>query len=90
VTTPLNNALYLFHRPQSLLIKWELIESSGAADFSLSQSFISPGSNEEVGITNLSVGYAVAPQLRLSTEIEKQNSRQDHDSRVGINLEWMF
>jgi hypothetical protein len=28
VTTPLNNALYLFHRPQSLLIKWELIEIS--------------------------------------------------------------
>lgn len=66
------------------------LSRSGAADFSVSQSFISPGSNEEVGITNLSVGYAVAPQLRLSTEIEKQNSRQDHDSRVGINLEWMF
>jgi two-component system, OmpR family, Ni(II)-sensor and/or redox sensor kinase NrsS len=28
VTTPLNNALYLFYRPQSLLIKWELIKSS--------------------------------------------------------------
>lgn len=66
------------------------LSRSGAADFSLSQSFISPGSNEEVGITNLSVGYAVTPQLRLSTEFEKQNSRQDRDSRVGINLEWMF
>lgn len=66
------------------------LSRSGAADLSLSQSFMSPGGDREVGITNLTVGYAIAPQLRLSTEIEKQNSRQDRDSRVGINLEWMF
>ncbi len=28
VTTPLNNVLYMFHRPQTPLIKWQFIESS--------------------------------------------------------------
>jgi hypothetical protein len=65
------------------------LSRTGAADVSLTQSFVSPGSNEEVGITTLSVGYAVTRNLRLSTDIQKQNSREDKDSRVGIVLEWM-
>ncbi|MFM2311492.1 MAG: hypothetical protein RLZZ04_768, partial [Cyanobacteriota bacterium] len=40
---------------------------TGAGDVSLSQSYISPGGSEEVGITSLSVGYAVTSKLRLST-----------------------
>ena len=63
---------------------------TGAGDISLSQSFLSPGGSEEVGITSLSVGYAVTPQLRLSTDLEWQNSIEDNDSRVGINLELLF
>ena len=27
VTTPLNNTLYMFHRPQTPLIKWQFIDS---------------------------------------------------------------
>jgi hypothetical protein len=65
------------------------LSRTGAADVSLTQSFVSPGSNEEVGITTLSVGYAVTQNLRLSTDIQKQNSKEDKDSRVGIVLEWM-
>lgn len=65
------------------------LSRTGAADVSLTQSFVSPGSNEEVGITTLSVGYAVTRNLRLSTDIQKQNSREEKDSRVGIVLEWM-
>jgi hypothetical protein len=65
------------------------LSRTGAADVSLTQSFVSPGSNEEVGITTLSVGYAITRNLRLSTDIQKQNSREDKDSRVGIVLEWM-
>ena len=61
-----------------------------SCDISLSQSFLSPGGSEEVGITSLSVGYAVTPQLRLSTDLEWQNSIEDNDSRVGINLELLF
>ncbi|MEM8674819.1 MAG: hypothetical protein AAGF83_13240 [Cyanobacteria bacterium P01_G01_bin.67] len=60
---------------------------TGAGDISLSQSFISPGGSEEVGITSLSAGYAVTRQLRLSTDLEWQNSIEDNDSRAGINLE---
>lgn len=63
---------------------------TGAGDISLSQSFISPGSDREVGITSLSVGYAIASQLRLSTDLEWQNSIADRDSRAGVNLELLF
>lgn len=66
-----------------------VLSRTGAADVSLTQSFVSPGSSEEVGITTLSFGYAVTQNLRLSTDIQKQNARHNKDSRVGIILEWM-
>lgn len=66
-----------------------ILSRTGAADVSLTQSFVSPGSRDEVGITTLSFGYAVTQNLRLSTDIQKQNARQNKDSRVGIVLEWM-
>jgi hypothetical protein len=65
------------------------LSRTGAADLALTQSFVSPGSSDEVGITTLSVGYAITRNLRLSTDIQKQNSRQRKDSRVGLVLEWM-
>ncbi|MEL6494295.1 MAG: hypothetical protein AAFQ41_04125 [Cyanobacteria bacterium J06623_7] len=64
------------------------LSRTGAGDISFSQSYISPGGNEEVGITALSVGYAVTSQLRLATDLEWQNSVEESDRRVGINLEW--
>ncbi|HBE17843.1 MAG TPA: hypothetical protein DEG17_26090 [Cyanobacteria bacterium UBA11149] len=66
-----------------------VLSRTGAADISLTQTFVSPGSRDEVGITTLSFGYAVTQNLRLSTDIQKQNARQNKDSRVGIVLEWM-
>lgn len=63
---------------------------TGAADLSLSQSWIAPGDAEEVGLTSLSFGYAITHQLRLSTDIQWQNARQRQDSRVGVGIEWMF
>lgn len=65
------------------------LSRSGAGDLSLTQSFVAPGSSEEVGITTLSAGYALTNHLRLSTDIQKQNSPAAKDSRVGIVLEWM-
>lgn len=65
------------------------LSRTGAADVSLTQSFLSPGSEDEVGLTTLSVGYALTPDLRLSTDIQQQNSIEEKDSRVGIVLEWM-
>lgn len=63
---------------------------TGAGDISVAQSFVALGSNEEVGITSLAVGYAIVSQLRLSGDLEWQNSPENHDSRAGINLEWSF
>ncbi len=71
-------------------IKAILASSRGAGDISLSQTFVSPGSSEEVGITTFSIGYALTPQLRLSTDLQKQNSRAEKDSRVGISLEFLL
>ena len=62
----------------------------GGADLSLSHIFVSPGSDEEIGLTTLSMGYALTENLRLATDIEKQNSRERKDSSVGVSLEWMF
>ena len=65
------------------------LSRTGAADIAVSQSFVSPGSGDEVGITSLSVGYAVTRQLRIAADLQAQNSRGSKDSRVGILLEWM-
>ncbi|WP_421658204.1 hypothetical protein [Leptothermofonsia sp. ETS-13] len=63
---------------------------TGAADISLTQSWVSPGTEAEVGLTTLSFGYALTHHLRLSTDIQKHNARQRKDSRIGVVLEWMF
>ena len=63
---------------------------TGGGDISVSQSFVSPGGSEEVGITSFSAGYALTSHLRLSGDIERQNSIENKDSRVGLNLEWLF
>lgn len=66
-----------------------VLSRGGAADISLTQSWVSPGTEAEVGITTFSFGYAVTANLRLSTDIQQQNSRESKDSRAGIVLEWM-
>ncbi len=67
-----------------------VLSRGGGADISLTQSWVAPGSSEEVGLTKLSVGYAVTRNLRVSTDIQKQNARQGKDSRVGVVFEWMI
>lgn len=67
-----------------------VLSRGGAADIALSQSWVSPGRDDEVGLTTLSFGYAVTRDLRLSTDLQRQNSRQEKDSRLGIVLEWML
>ncbi|MCZ8039603.1 MAG: hypothetical protein DWQ51_06860 [Microcystis wesenbergii TW10] len=65
------------------------LSRTGAADITVSQSFISPGGANEVGLTTLSVGYAITSNLRLAADIQAQNSRARKDSSVGILLEWL-
>ncbi|MCC0176725.1 hypothetical protein I4641_07010 [Waterburya agarophytonicola K14] len=66
------------------------LSRTGGGDISVSQSFVSVGGDREVGITSFSVGYAVAPSLRLSGDIERQNSIEDEDNRFSLGLEWLF
>ena len=66
------------------------LSRTGAADISLSQTFVSPSGREEVGITTLGVGYAVTSNLRFYFDIQQENSIAAKDSRVGIALEWMI
>ena len=66
-----------------------VLSRGGAADITLAQSWVAPGTAKVVGLTTLSFGYAVTSNLRLATDIQKQNSRHSKDSRVGIVLEWM-
>ncbi|MDB9422412.1 hypothetical protein PN467_18330 [Microcystis aeruginosa CS-563/04] len=65
------------------------LSRTGAADITVSQSFISPGGANEVGLTTLSVGYAITYNLRLAADIQAQNSRARKDSSLGILLEWL-
>jgi hypothetical protein len=66
------------------------LSRTGAADASLSQNFVAPGTSEEVGITTLSLGYALTRQLRLSTQLQQQNAPHTKDKRLGVSLEWML
>lgn len=65
------------------------LSPGGAGDIFITQSFISPGSDNEVGITDISLGYAITENIRLATDFEWQNSIAQKDSRIGISLEWM-
>ncbi|MGB3310267.1 MAG: hypothetical protein WBG32_00180 [Nodosilinea sp.] len=62
----------------------------GGADLALSQRWVAPGTENEVGVTSLAIGYAVTRQLRLGTDFQLQNSRFGQDSRVGLSLELLL
>ncbi|WP_416378796.1 hypothetical protein [Cyanobacterium sp. uoEpiScrs1] len=65
------------------------LSRNGASDVSLSHSFISPGKDNEIGITTFHFGYAIIKNIRLATKIEKQNSQVKKDSMISIIFEWM-
>jgi hypothetical protein len=74
----------------NLGVKLMLVPSrGGGGDISLSQSWVGLGGSTETGLTTLSVGYALTHNLRLSTDIQQQNARENYDSRVGFGIEWM-
>lgn len=62
---------------------------TGAADLSLTQSWVSPGTPDEVGLTTFSAGYAVTEDVRLATDIQTQNTRERQESRVSVLVEWL-
>lgn len=66
------------------------LSRTGAADISLTHTWTAPGTEEEVGTTTLSFGYAITHHLRLATDLQRQGSKQGEDRRLGISLEWLF
>ena len=64
-----------------------ILSRGGAADISLTQSWVSPGGGDrEVGLTTLSVGYAITHNLRLSTDIPLNRWKFFQD---GLRLEFL-
>jgi hypothetical protein len=63
---------------------------TGAADVSVTQSWVAPGTPDEVGLTTFSAGYALTEDLRVATDIQTQNTRDRQESRVSLLLEWML
>lgn len=66
------------------------LSRTGAADISVTQSWVAPGSSEEAGLTRVVFGYAVSDRLRLSTDYQRQNTPERKDDRWGIALEWLL
>lgn len=66
-----------------------IFSPQGAGDIFITQSFVSPTGSDEVGITEINVGYAVTKNIRLATEIGWQNSIKKNDSQISIGFEWM-
>ncbi|MGV0026682.1 hypothetical protein [Phormidesmis priestleyi] len=67
-----------------------VLSRGGGSDISLTQTWVAPGSDEETGISTLSFGYALTHQIRLSTDLQRQNTKRGKDDRIGIGLEWML
>lgn len=64
---------------------------TGAADLSVTQSWVNPGSSShEASVTTFSVGYALNQNLRISTDIELQLMPEEQDERWGLGLEWLL
>lgn len=66
------------------------LSRTGAADISLTQSFVSPGSTQEVGLFSIAVGYSITSDIRLSTSWKLQNSPQNKDDSFSIGMQYLF
>lgn len=64
---------------------------TGAADLSVTQSWINPGSDrQEASLTTFTAGYALTHDLRLSSDIQIQVGGDRQDTRFGLGLEFML
>ena len=61
----------------------------GGADVTLQQTWTAIGTDREVGVGKISVGYAIAPKLRLATDLERWQGRSVFETRASLLLEWM-
>ncbi len=61
----------------------------GGADVTLQQTWTAIGTDQEMSIGKISVGYAIAPKLRIATDLERWNGRSVSETRASLLLEWM-
>ena len=61
----------------------------GGADVTLQQTWMAIGTDREIGIGKISVGYAIAPKLRIATDLERWYGRSIGETRASLLLEWM-
>ncbi len=65
-----------------------VLSRPSAADLALSQTWVAPGSSQEVAITDVSLGYALTRNLRIGTQWQLQQYGQGSDRRLGIFVEF--
>ncbi|MEM7769311.1 MAG: hypothetical protein AAF327_02225 [Cyanobacteria bacterium P01_A01_bin.37] len=64
---------------------------TGAADISVSQVWINPGSDsQESSLTTFTAGYALTQDVRLSSDIQIQLTPNRQDTRFSLGLEFML
>ncbi|MEL6223933.1 MAG: hypothetical protein AAFQ57_06150 [Cyanobacteria bacterium J06626_14] len=64
---------------------------TGAADISVSQSWINPGSDrQETSLTTITTGYALTQDIRISSDIQIQLTPSEPDTRFSLGLEFML
>ena len=61
----------------------------GGADVTIQQTWTAIGTDQEVGIGKVSIGYAIAPKLRIATDLERWQGRSVFETRASLLLEWM-
>lgn len=66
------------------------LSPGGGSDISVTQSFLSPTSSQEVGMTEITAGYAITKSMRLFSGISWQNSIKQADSQVTVGLELLL
>ena len=66
------------------------LSRTGAADISLSQSFVSPQGDREIGLFRIGVGYSFTSDIRISTDWKIENSKEDKDNSLSIGLQYLF
>lgn len=64
-----------------------ILSRPSAADLALSQTWVAPGSSQEVAITNLALGYAITSNLRVGTQWQLESRGGKSDRRWGFFLE---
>lgn len=67
-----------------------VLTRGGGADISFTKTWVALGSDEEAGLSTLSFGYALNKQVRLSTNLQRYNTKRGVSDHIGIGIEWML